>query len=79
MLKNFNKLPKQPKYFNIYNSYHSMFTWPIPYFPSPPAHIYLKAGIAHCTNGSLGFNGAGRILTFNSLFYLVHEEQGIMH
>ena len=46
--------------------------------PITPCTHNLKAAIAHCTNGSLGFNGAGRILTFNSLFYLVHEEQGIM-
>ena len=66
-----------------------MFTWPPFLFfqhyqqydtllPITPCTHNLKAGILPIALGSLGFNGAGRILTLNSLFYLVHEEQGIM-
>jgi hypothetical protein len=88
MLKKFNKLPKQPKYFNIYNSYHSLFTWPPFLFfqhyqqydtllPIIPCTHNLKAGIAYCT-WVPWINGAGRILTLNTLFYLVHEERDIM-
>jgi hypothetical protein len=46
--------------------------------PITPCTHYLKAEIAYCTWVPNGFNGAGHILTLNSLFYLVHEEQGIM-